>query len=359
MRTLYASALFVMTVPMALAGGACTLIELPEATDAISSGGGGDGEGADECATLDDCLPTGTDCIVVDCLEGQCHYGPADEFVPISNQAVGDCVQVVCNGDGGEKKVDVEDPFDDGNECTVDSCKDGVVHNDSLAGVGCSTGVCNDSGSCVECLDASDCVTQTNLTDADCQAGICVPASCTDGASNGDETATDCGGSCAPCDDGLACLVGADCVSKVCDSDSLCAAPTCQDGVMNGKESDADCGGGDCSGCDPGDDCGSPTDCASFVCIGGICKGPSCSDGVRNGSESDVDCGGSDCGPCATGKDCKLASDCASKVCTGSVCQAPSCSDGIKNGSESGVDCGGPCSACDPKVQDPVQQPSL
>lgn len=50
---------------------------------------------------------------------------------------------------------------------------------------------------------------------------------CTDGKQNGDETGTDCGGSCDPC-------------------------PTCTDGLLNGDETGVDCGG-TCEPCSTGD----------------------------------------------------------------------------------------------------------
>ena len=42
------------------------------------------------------------------------------------------------------------------------------------------------------------------------------PCSCADGIKNGDETAVDCGGSCAPCGSGAACSVNPDCTSASC-----------------------------------------------------------------------------------------------------------------------------------------------
>ena len=70
---------------------------------------------------------------------------------------------------------------------------------------------------------------------------------CSNGVLDEDETDVDCGGSCAPCDDGLACLEPSDCASMVC-TDNLCAAPSCDDQVQNGEEADVDCGG-DCTFC--------------------------------------------------------------------------------------------------------------
>ena len=72
---------------------------------------------------------------------------------------------------------------------------------------------------------------------------------CFDGAQSGDETDTDCGGSCsAACALGEACASAADCVSRVCAPDTrVCSAPACDDGVENGNEEGVDCGGS----CDP------------------------------------------------------------------------------------------------------------
>jgi hypothetical protein len=364
MRPVHAFALIVTLAPLGLAAGACTLIDLPDATDTSGlgvggNGGGGGAEGADECTTADDCLDPGTDCIVRQCVDGECVYEPADDFVPVSNQAVGDCSQVVCNGEGGEKKVDIEDPFDDGKECTADLCEEGTPTHESSAGNPCSGGVCTSAGVCVECIGASDCADAPNNA-SECQNGKCVPPTCTDGQQNSDETDVDCGGPCAPCEDGEGCLVGTDCESLVCDDATFtCSVPNCDDGVANGDESDQDCGGSTCNGCAADAACGAPGDCESLVCVGAICQAPTCGDGVANGLETDIDCGGEDCGPCPKGKACKLPSDCASHVCEGNICQAPSCSDGVKNGTEKGIDCGGPCVPC--KTGDPmeiIEQPS-
>ncbi|MCA9620633.1 MAG: hypothetical protein KC731_16535 [Myxococcales bacterium] len=347
MRSPYALALTLSLLPLAFAAGACSLIDLPEATDPIEGAGGSGGDGGGEepaaCETVTDCLETGTDCILRDCVDGACVYSAAADFVPISNQAVGDCVQVVCDGEGGEKKVNVEDPFDDGKECTVDSCASGVTKNESVEGSSCATGVCNLTGNCVECVVEGDC-TDTNAPL--CQGGACVPPSCANSMKDNGETGVDCGGPCAPCPENEECLVGADCQSGVCDDTLHCAAPTCFDGVLNGLESDEDCGGMSCLGCEAGEICNAPADCESIVCVQGLCKAASCTDGVQNGSETDVDCGGGTCSPCSTGKSCKLTTDCASKVCETNICQAPTCSDGVKNGSEAGIDCGGSCPAC-------------
>jgi len=127
-----------------------------------------------------------------------------------------------------------------------------------------------------------------------CATGSSSPT-CNDGIQNGNETGTDCGGSCPAC-------------------------PTCNDGIRNGSETSVDCGGS-CPAC------------------------PTCNDGIRNGSETSVDCGGS-CPACPTCNDGIRNGSETGVDCGGSCPACPTCNDGIQNGNETGVDCGGNCSAC-------------
>ncbi len=168
----------------------------------------------------------------------------------------------------------------------------------------------------------------------------CPPPACDDAVQNGDETDVDCGGSCpADCDDGEGCMGDDDCISGACDEGAMiCTPPACDDGVRNGDETDVDCGGGSCPGCDDGEDCLIGADCISLVCDPGTltCTPPACDDGLQNGDETDVDCGGS-CGPtCETGEGCLVGGDCIDEVCDPdtltcapplTVDAAPSCSD--------------------------------
>jgi len=174
-------------------------------------------------------------------------------------------------------------------------------------------------------------------------------AGCDDGVTNGDETDEDCGGtSCeARCEDGDACRVGADCVSRVCIGE-VCIAPSCSDGIRNGDETDRDCGGSECDGCALGRMCAGMDDCAdtSAMCTGGFCQPGSCADGVLNNAETDVDCGGGTCAPCSDGESCVLARDCATSICMGGVCLPASCTNDTMDAGEVGVDCGGPCAGC-------------
>jgi hypothetical protein len=105
----------------------------------------------------------------------------------------------------------------------------------------------------------------------------------------------------------------------VCGS-GLCSVPTCSDGARNGSESGTDCGGA-CAPCGAGIACNQDEDCGSGVCALGTCSAPTCSDGVHNGTEADVDCGGI-CAGCANGKACSADADCASANCQAQRCAA-------------------------------------
>ncbi len=81
------------------------------------------------------------------------------------------------------------------------------------------------------------------------------PISCEDGIMNQNEEGVDCGGNCAPCNNGF----------------------PCDDGILNGTEIGVDCGG-ECLPCFP----------AQSLCF----------DGVQNGGEQGIDCGGPCTLPC-------------------------------------------------------------
>lgn len=105
------------------------------------------------------------------------------------------------------------------------------------------------------------------------------------------------------------------------------AAPRCDDRVRNGDESAVDCGGS-CARCAAGLACVSDGDCQSGACGGGFCAPPTCSDGVRDGFETDIDCGPG-CAPCAAGKQCFDDSDCAAPaICGGTSANSSGTSGG-------------------------------
>jgi hypothetical protein len=245
-------------------------------------------------------------------------------------------------------------------ECQTAGCESGSCVYTNNDGDVCSTGFC-DGGDCVECLTSDQCPGDANVCNPD--TNLCEDL-CANGAVDGNETDVDCGGAdCAPCANGLACVVFGDCAGAFCDDTGpspLCAACTdnmecqfsdfcdnsacvpklflgeaCTNGVM--------CAGGDCVDdvcCDnncqnPCQSCviagqvgqcgfhaaGSDPDmeCGTDVCGGGpACR---CANGAMDGAETDTDCGGGVCSTCADGLACGQPSDCTSNNCVMNVCQ--------------------------------------
>ncbi len=228
----------------------------------------------------------------------------------------------------------------------------GVFFPDTGPVNGCSNGQLDPGevdvdcgGACAPCAAGKACVGGDDCESGVCSVYVCRDAGCGNGAQDGDETGVDCGGACPACV-GQGCSGNADCASGYCKGD-VCDVPTCADGVRNGAETGVDCGGPECDQCDDGGGCLVDANCKSGFCAGGFCATPSCSDEARNGAETDVDCGGA-CPGCADGKACLGDGDCVSGKCLGGACVAvaPACDDGQKNGAETDVDCGGGCKGC-------------
>jgi hypothetical protein len=264
--------------------------------------GGGTGGQKPECKVPTDCPGMDTECKMRTCTAGVCGIDMPMKLA--ASQVWGDCKARGCDGQGNLVVANFPmDFYDDGNACTNDTCKGPTPENKPVSGILCEGGVCNDSGSCVQCLDNGMCA---NALKNKCSGGYCVAEHCVDGILDLGETDEDCGGpgSCLPCADGKHCMGAADCASHVCagpqGQPKICQAATCNDGWQNGTETDLDCGG-KCADlnqrCPPGQKCKAPSDCASGVCQAGACQQPICTDGVTNGNESGIDCGGG-CGPC-------------------------------------------------------------
>jgi hypothetical protein len=140
------------------------------------------------------------------------------------------------------------------------------------------------------------------------------------------ETALNCGGECARCQNGEACLVNSDCVAGMC-LDLFCQSANCDNDERDGDESDEDCGGG-CRPCDTGQLCNDNDDCISKVCTTeGTCAEASCTDSVTNGTETGIDCGGDRCSACPSNSPCRLPTDCESGLCSDDGICSVSCLD--------------------------------
>ncbi|MBK9261025.1 MAG: hypothetical protein IPM54_14610 [Polyangiaceae bacterium] len=228
--------------------------------------------------------------------------------------------------------------------CAAPTCDD-MVKNGSETDADCG-GPCPD-----DCKDGEGCMVHDDCTSGFCNpmTNMCATPACNDGFQNGDETDTDCGGTCpSTCMNGQDCTKDADCSSGYCNAMMVCAAPTCTDMVQNGTETDIDCGGSCPSDCMNGQGCMVNGDCTSGYCDAMLtCAAPSCTDMIENGTETDVDCGGTCPNDCMDGQGCMVDGDCTSGYCNALMtCAVATCSDGIQNGTETGVDCGGTCPKC-------------
>lgn len=323
-----------------------------------SQGGGGGGP----CAAAADCPVPADECQAATCVGGVCGTAPVADGEAANTQAAGDCKKVLCQAGAPVSSDDDTDVPDDGKDCTIDGCSAGVKTTEpAAAGTACAqTGkVCDGEGECVECISNADCADPEPLCDA--ASHTCIPIDCTNAVKDGNETDVDCGGLCAPCDDGKACVAAADCQSGVC-TGAVCQPPACDDGVKNGAETGTDCGGIDCPKCGPDEGCDSGDDCVGGECtgMGGTCV-PNCVDQAKDNDETDVDCGGPTCAKCGIGKQCDAADAncvagaycdmmgvCAPKKANAGECMASNectsahCVDGVC----CNVACAGLCAAC-------------
>ncbi|APR87432.1 hypothetical protein A7982_12781 [Minicystis rosea] len=151
-----------------------SLAGTPCAAGTATCNGAGECSG---CVTSTDCPGTDTECRARACVMGQCSFTYTPVGTAAGTQTSGDCHQGQCDGAGNiVSAVDDADVPNDGKECTIDSCTNGVVgHVNLAAGTFCTQGggtKCDASGNCT---------------------------TCTDGIQNGTETGVDCGGSCPSC----------------------------------------------------------------------------------------------------------------------------------------------------------------
>lgn len=189
-----------------------------------TGGSGGASDGGTPCEASADCeAPQFPECRKVACVEGECAINDAPAGKVLTAQIPGDCLELRCDGHGSILASYANDPKNDNNPCTYDQCNDGVASNPSKPeSSSCQQGsasMCDGSGHCVECLDATYC-------DGDlCIGGLCVPSECGDGMQDGAETDVDCGGgACPPCGACGKCGNDADCNS---DHDLMCSAGVC------------------------------------------------------------------------------------------------------------------------------------
>ncbi len=187
------------------------------------------------CASAAEC-GTPTPCVSYACTAQACKATYAKAMTQLADTTKGDCKRPVCDGHGGT--VEVYDSADlpvSTNACVTETCGDGGPnHAFATAGAACASEagahVCDGTGSCVACNQATDCA----ANGAYCYAHDC--ASCADGAQDGDETGVDCGGAhCLKCN------------GDACTSYTDCASNSCSGGTCYPCAADAQCGTGHCT----------------------------------------------------------------------------------------------------------------
>ncbi|MFO0617547.1 MAG: proprotein convertase P-domain-containing protein [Polyangiaceae bacterium] len=283
----------------------------------------------------------GSECVSGNCADGVCCNTSctgscqACSAVKKGAGANGTCGFIVL---GSDPDAECAGAFTCDGAGVCESCSD-TVQNGNETDTDCG-------GSCGGCANGDACVVNGDCLSNLCAGNVCTPTGCSNGVKDGSETDIDCGGGiCPACAPPKACLIGADCTENVC-TGNVCQNASCTDLVKNGTETDADCGGTCPIDCATGQGCSSGADCQTGVCLGNVCQAATCFDSVTNGAETDTDCGGPTCADCVPGKACLSGNDCTTGVCTGNICQMASCSDGVKNGAETATDCGGSCSGC-------------
>jgi hypothetical protein len=245
----------------------------PNATAGTPCGNGLACNATGQCAGClagsNDCAGQATACTNGVCISGVCQLeNKANGFVlPAPQQVAGDCQVLVCNTGLMAEEL-ANDPADDGNPCTQDTCNGATtVHTPSAAGTQCNGNrVCNGAGSCGG--DNGDaCIANAGCLSGNCVDGICCDTACT----------TTCKACNVPGSEGTctnaplyqsdsACPIG-----KVCDGTGSCK-------ITNGEK----CAGG-------------TANCASGFCEATLCKGPAGA-------------------PCADNKSC-LSGNCTNGIC--------------------------------------------
>lgn len=230
------------------------------------------------CNVAADCPGTNDECMTRVCNASVCEPIFADYGTIVTTQTPHDCLLQICDGMGHYVGIPRDDdvPLDDGNECTGESCMNGMpMHPDKPVGARCDDGnecTTNDICSMGACLGQS--LVVCNSIDACHIAGICDPATgmCTNPAKP-DGTACNDNNVCTQPDtcklgvcvgqNPITCTPADQChIAGTCDPTSgMCSSPMAPDGsvcVLNGKN--GVCSSGTCTLCgngiiDPGEQC--------------------------------------------------------------------------------------------------------
>jgi hypothetical protein len=250
--------------------------------------------------------------------------------------------------------------------CNADTCET----NNIVSGTNCSVpggitnGLCDGNGSCVECINASNCSASTDCETASCVSNTCTTADkplntqCDYPGGAPNDGVCDGIGNCAQCTSAGQCPDPGDCVAPACSANACTTSNESINTPCLGGANVCD-GAGSCVQCNNATQCNDPGDCFDPVCVGNTCNADPvatntlCFDGnpiwsgndVCNGSTGCVDCIANPGAECADPGECKVA------TCVASSCAVTNASDGTP--CLTGVCNAGSCVTCYDGVSNP------
>ncbi len=321
----------------------------------------GEGGGSPmQCNAVQDCQAHLTDCrAAVACQNSKCVFDNTPDGTPLDEQTEGDCVEVVCDGDGASKVLPAPtDIEDDANPCTIDTCNGTTPDHDLAASVPCYTGAPGTAGKGICQQGAQQCDAQGNPVDGcdgevtpqketcvsafdeDCdglaneegEGCVCVPGSmqsCYTGPPSTKDVGVCHGGQQACNGDGLG--FGA-CVGAVVPAVEDCEGADLDDdcdGKSNEEGPSCACGDGFVS---TGEECDDGNPASTDACTV-LCKNATCGDGFTHEGSEECDDGNA-----------SLADSCLP------TCEQNPCGDGVLDPMTEECDDGGYITGdkCDP-----------
>ena len=227
-----------------------------------------------------------TACKSFTCVAGACGQVNTASGVVAANPTAGDCRTDKCDGAGNilTNQIDNGDlPADDGNQCTGEVCVAGVAqHPNQPQNSACTQngGTFCASGSCVQCVQASDCGASTACHTFTCVAGLCGGNDAPSGTVVTDPTPGDCKSN--QCNGSGALVTGAaDDSDLPVDDGNQCTGEACSAGTATHpvKASGTACSQGGGTTCDGAGTCVACT-LDSQCPTGGPCQAPKCGGGA-------------------------------------------------------------------------------
>jgi hypothetical protein len=149
-----------------------------------------------ECVNPTTCPGVDNECQQRTCNGGKCGISNTPSNTSVAAQVMGDCLTVVCNGQGGTTTIpnDTDVPAST-NPCATPGCSGGQpTSTPTSGGTSCGTNkVCDGQGNCSGCVTAADCPgTDTMCQSRTCANNVCGMSYVGYGTAVGPQSAGDC-----------------------------------------------------------------------------------------------------------------------------------------------------------------------